>query len=230
MIKSEDDWSKFHMNKIKDNYPVWPVEVMVKVLFGDYLRNEKLAINSETKVLDIGCGFGNNLLPFLVKGCKCAGIEITDKIAQLTQNILNVRGFKDVIIKKGSNRSIPFKDEEFNLIISNNVLHYEKDEESYINALREYYRVLKAGGGLFLMTVGQGHDIYKNANIIGAHQFKIQDWDFRDGEQYFYVSNLKYLEYYLSMFFGDIELGQVTEKLIKVNLDFLIAFCRKKIK
>ena len=64
---------------------------------------------------------------------------------------------------------------------------------------------------------------------MGSHQFQIQDYDFRDGEQYFYFSDLKYLEYYLKQFFADIELGQVTEKLMTFDLDFLIAVCRNKL-
>ncbi len=228
MNKSEDKWTNFHLDKVKDNYPAWPVEAMVKVLFGDYLAGVKPKFNAETKVLDIGCGFGNNLLPFLVKGCKGYGIEISEEIANLTQNILIKRGFTNAVIKKGNNQSIPFGDKEFDLLISNNVIHYEKDEANYLKALNEYSRVLKSGGCLFLMTVGPGHDIYQKAKVVGPHQFQIQDYDFRNGEQFFYLSNLKYLKYYLDKYFVDIELGQVTEKLMKNNLDFLIAFCRKK--
>lgn len=228
MSKTQNNWTKFHLNKIKDHHPVWPVEVMVKVLFGDYLIGERPSFKSDTKVLDIGCGFGNNLLPFLAKGCKCYGIEITDEIVNLAQNILHEKGFKEVIIKKGNNQSIPFRDNEFDLIISNNVLHYEKDEENYLKALKEYSRVLCSGGKLFLMTVGPDHDICKNAEIKGIHQFDIRDWDFRDGERWFCVSNQRYLKYYLEKYFIDVELGHVTEKLMKVNLDFLIAYCRKK--
>ena len=227
MKKSETNWTNFSLEKVKDNYPIWPIEVMAKVLFGDYLRGEKPTLNSTTKVLEVGCGFGNNLLPFLVKGCKCYGVEITDEMAQLARNILQNRGFTGVEIKTGTNRSLPFENEEFDLIISNNVIHYEKDEKNYLGALKEYARVMRSGGGLFLMTVGPSHDIYTKAKIKGSHQFEIQNWDFRDGEQYFYVSNLNYLKHYLSMFFNNIELGQVTENLMKVNLDFLFAYCHK---
>jgi SAM-dependent methyltransferase len=227
MSEAENKWTDFYLTKSRGSYPVWPIEVMVKVLFGDYLKGSRPVFNSETKVLDIGCGLGNNLLPFLVNGCKCFGVEITDEIAQLSQDVLHKKGFKEVVVKKGNNRLLPFDSHEFDLVISNNVLHYEKNEEDYLKALAEYSRVLKKGGALFLMTVGEEHDIYRKAQIVGAHQFKISDWDFRSGEQYFYVSNGKYLKYYLDKFFADVELGQVTEKLMKVNLEFLVAFCRK---
>jgi 2-polyprenyl-3-methyl-5-hydroxy-6-metoxy-1,4-benzoquinol methylase len=69
MKKSESKWTEFSLDKIKDNFPVWPIEVMVKVLFGEYLKGAKPTLDKGKKVLDVGCGFGNNLLPFLLKGC-----------------------------------------------------------------------------------------------------------------------------------------------------------------
>ena len=68
MKNSELNWNNFNLEKSKDNYPIWPNEAMVKILFGDYLKGIKPTLESNTKVLDIGCGFGNNLIPFLVKG------------------------------------------------------------------------------------------------------------------------------------------------------------------
>ena len=120
---------------------------MVKVLFGDYLAGAKPELNENSKVLDVGCGFGNNLLPFLVRGCKCHGVEISDEICDLTKNIMSQRGFNEVVIKTGHNRSIPFDDDEFDLLLSNGVLHYESNEANYLRALKEYCRVLKPGGG-----------------------------------------------------------------------------------
>ena len=224
--KSELDWTKFSLNKVKGNYPIWPIEVMVKVLFGDYLKGEKPILDSNTKVLDVGCGFGNNLLPFLAIGCQCYGVEITDEMAKLAYNNVRDRGFTEVEITKGRNSELPFEENEFDLIISNNVLHYEKSESDYCKALKEYSRVLKQRGNLFLMTSGQQHEIYNRAKVIGPHTFRMDNWDFRDGELFFYLSNQKYLEFYLDKFFTDVETGEVIEKLMNVNLHFLIAFCR----
>lgn len=227
MKESDIKWEEFYSEKFKSDYLVWPNEVMVKVIFGDYLRGARPTLGPNTKVLDVGCGFGNNLLPFLLKGCICKGVEITDEVAKLAQDSLHNRGFTEVEIKKGNNRSLPFEKNEFDLLISNNVIHYENNEGDFLAALKEYFRVLKPGGGLYLSTAGSLHDIYKKATIIGSHTFKIQNWDFRDGEVYFYLPNTKYLNFYLEKFFIDIETGQVTENLMSVNLDFLIAFCRK---
>ena len=224
--RADRNWERFHLEKGKINYPEWPNEVMVKVLFGDYLKR-KVALNSESKVLDIGCGFGNNLLPFLKMGCACYGVEVTKAMARTSQDLLRNRGY-GATIEVGRNTHLPFPDEHFDLCISINALHYEKNEKDIKAGLAEYCRVLKGKGALFLTTVGPVHGIYEKAEIVGPHQFRIQNFDFRDGEQYFYFSNLKYFNHYLSQFFEDIELGRVTERLMTENLDFLIAVCREK--
>ncbi len=222
--QADSNWSKFHQNKSKTNYPTWPNEVMVKTLFGSYLA-DRVKLESGMKVLDIGCGFGNNLLPFLNMGCDCYGVEVTSDIAELTQGILKERGYS-ATIKQGKNSALPFENGFFDLIVSLNVLHYEKTEAEISSALKEYNRVLKKGGRLFLMTVGPEHAINKRAKVIGPHRYEIQDYDFRNGEQYFYFDNLKYLNHYLSESFTGIELGRVREQLMTLDLDFLIAAAR----
>ena len=44
----------------RENYPQWPNETMLKVLFGNYLK-KKFILPKNANVLDVGCFFGNNL-------------------------------------------------------------------------------------------------------------------------------------------------------------------------
>lgn len=219
------NWDKFHFDKIKGNYPIWPVEAMVKVLYGKYLKRP-FDPNKVGKVLDVGCGFGNNLMPFLIKGVDCAGVEISEEICSVTRKAISENGFKNFEIKPGNNREIPFSDKCFDLLISNNVIHYEDCEEKVLAGLREYLRVLKKDGAMFLMTVGPNHEIYQKSKPLGNNTYEISNYDFRDGEKYFYFSNEKNLRFYLEKFFNDVEVGRVHEKLMNVEIDFLIAFCR----
>ncbi len=221
-----EEWSIFHQEKAKSNYPTWPVEVMVKVLFGSYLK-EKPDLTKGMNVLDIGCGFGNNLLPFYLKGMNCHGVELTEEILAVTRKALGEKGIHDIDLKPGHNRSLPYPDGHFDLIISNNVLHYEADEANLHAGLKEYNRVLKKGGHLFLMTVAPEHDIYKRAKVLNNHIYEIQNYDFRNGQKYFYFDTLKYLESYLTQYFSTLELGQVTEKLMTQSLDFFISVAKK---
>ena len=227
MKSSDANWTKFHIEKAKTNYPMWPIEAMLKLVNGDYL-NSKINLTKSSKVLDIGCGFGNNLLPFILKGYECHGIEITKEMADTTQILLKERGFENVTVQEGCNTALPFEDNTFDLIISNNVLHYEKDEDSIKKALKEYSRVLTTSGSLFMMTVAPEHDIYKRAKPLGNHRYQINDYDFRNGEIYFYFDSEKYLNMYLAEFFDSSEIGRVTENLMRLSLDFFVSVSQNK--
>ena len=219
-------WEEFHIHKKDSNHPIWPIEVMVKVLFGDYLSKNKPVFNKESQILDVGCGFGNNLLPFLINGSTCSGTEITEQICEVTKDSLSERGFL-ADIRKGDNRNLPFQDEKFDLLLSNGVIHYESNEENYLSALKEYSRVLKPGGFLYLMTTGPDHDLYKNSKPLGSGRYLIQDWDFREGSEFFFVSNFENLTSYLSCYFTDIEVGRDTQFLMGKTIDSFLCFGKK---
>ena len=85
----------------------------------------------------------------------------------------------------------------------------------------------KKNGMFFLFTVGPKHLTYQKAKSLGINLFKIRNFDFRDGQTYFYFSNQKNLEFYLNALFTEIEYGRVTEELMNKPLDFLIAIARK---
>jgi len=198
----------------------------LKVIFGSYLRNRPI-LSSNMKVLDVGCAMGSNLIPFADMGCDVHGIDIHPDISNNAKKIMKHRGYEDIDFKEGSNRNIPFPDNSFDLITSINTLHYEKNEEDMILALNEFQRVLKPGGGLYISTVGPKHEIYNLSKPLGNHENLIQDFGFRSGERFFFFDNERYLDYYLSKIFTNVETGRVTEKLMTMDLDFLISYATK---
>lgn len=107
----------------RGNYPQWPNETMLKVLFGSYLK-KNFCLPDNAKVLDVGCFFGNNLLPFAAKGANCYGVDIHEDIVKKAEAIFKNKGF-DGNFSKGSNASIPYPDGTFDLLISLNTIHYE---------------------------------------------------------------------------------------------------------
>ena len=105
------EWSDFHAAKVEENYPKWPNEPMLKTLFGSYLANHSRPEKS-WRVLDVGCGFGNNIVPFADLGCECHGVEIDPKICSISANILAARGYAAKVVE-GSNRALPDPDAHF---------------------------------------------------------------------------------------------------------------------
>ena len=120
--------------------------------------------------------------------------------------------------------NIPFKDSSVGNIILINVLHHLQDPVAFFE---EAERVLKPGGGLYISTVGPKHEIYNLSKPLGNHENLIQDFGFRSGERFFFFDNERYLDYYLSKIFTNVETGRVTEKLMTMDLDFLISYATK---
>jgi SAM-dependent methyltransferase len=218
-------WSNFYNQLVSKDYPKYPNETILKLFFGSYLK-QKPVCEKGMKILDVGCGFGQNFRPFLDKEMDCYGVEIEQGICDLTNEIYKSNGMV-VDVRNGHNRSLPFNDGFFDYVISINAIHYESDETLMKDAIKEHARVLKKGGKFFLITVGPDHSIYKKAKCLGNHRYEIQDYDFRNGNIYFYFDNLKYLESYLKNDFSDIELGRITESYMQMPLDFLIAVATK---
>jgi len=223
-IPQSGEWKDFHEEKMKGNYPKWPNEPMLKSIFGSYSRNQ-IKPKSSWRVLDVGCGFGNNLVPFADLGCECFGVEIDQDICELAQKVLGDRGYK-ATIKKGSNRSLPFEDATFDLLLSVATIHYEGEEKNIAEALKEFRRVLKPGGQAYIATVGPSHDIYQRAQLLGNHRYRIQDYDFRNGQEFFFFDNERYLAQYCSGIFEDVQTGRIRETLFSHTVDHLIALCR----
>jgi ubiquinone/menaquinone biosynthesis C-methylase UbiE len=145
-------------------YLKWPDQNMIRIIFGKYTK-KSIRVNSDWSVLDVGCGSGNNLLPFLEHGCDCFGVEPAQISVDFADAILKERGF-DAIIKQGENRELPFPDDYFDLLISNNVLTHEGTVENIEQALKEYARVLKSDGIVFIETIGEKDIAYQNSKII----------------------------------------------------------------
>ncbi len=197
---------------------------MLKALFGSYSRQPNKP-KPGWRVLDVGCGFGNNLVPFADLGCECHGVEIHDEIGVLARQILGERGYK-AEVRTGSNRALPYPDAYFDLVLSINTIHYEGDENNILAALREFRRVLRPGGAFYLSTAGQEHEIYRRAECLGGHLYRIQNYDFRDGQLFFFFDNERYLESYCAKVFSEVEVGRITERLFTMTVDHLIALCR----
>ena len=97
-----------------ENFPRWPNESMVKTLFGSYLR-EPISPLPSWKILDVGCGFANNLIPFAELGCKCFAVDLSEDMLQVARQVLGSGGY-GAEFHVGHNRSLPFPDEYLGLM------------------------------------------------------------------------------------------------------------------
>ncbi len=126
----------------------------------DYLKRFKAP-----KVLDCGCGTGRHAIALakaLPKGGHLAGIDIYNTV--ITINLLetvkrnarieSVNNITD--FKHGSITEIPFKDNSFDIISVQSVLHEIHKPQDLQRALSEIKRVLKKDG---LLIIGEWHSL-----------------------------------------------------------------------
>ena len=225
MSDSQKNWEKFHINRLKDNFPKWPNEVMVRLAFGNYL-SERPHLDENSKVLDVGCGFAQNLLPFVALGAECHGVEISKSVVEVSRKVIADRGVS-VDIQVGSNQSLPYSTNKFDLLISIDTIHYEGSRDGMQKGLNEFARVLKPGGQLILTTSGSEHNMQVRGKRLAPNIWKVQNLDFRDGETMFLFEEEETLKKELSLVFPHVETGRVTQRLMSNSIDWFIGAARK---
>jgi len=100
-----------------------------------------LGYSSERQILDVGCGTGGNL-KVLKKFGKVSGLDFSEAAL----NFCRQRGgFSELYQARGENTGLA--DASFDLVCAFDVLEHIQDDRG---ALREWGRVLKRGGWLFI--------------------------------------------------------------------------------
>lgn len=213
-------WAEaYELYQKKGDQLAYPSETLVCLFKGDYVTGQKLDYEGKS-VLDVGFGGGNNTLFLASLGMQVSGIEIHQNICDsASKEFLNL-GLQ-VDLRVGTNQEIPFENNSFDFLVSWNVLHYEGTEEGIKAGIKQYARVLKPGGRLFLSTTGPQHKILKNGQTLGNHLYQIgRDEDFRKGQVHFFFDNINYLEFYFSWCFQELQFGRIEDMLFREKLDW----------
>lgn len=101
---------------------------------------------SGKRTLDIGCGNGG-ISEYFAETNTHSGVDVTDH----RKNEDNGYTFHLV-----SDETLPFKDDEFDVVISNHVIEHVGDQQLHLNEIR---RVLKPDGCVYLATPNKSSPI-----------------------------------------------------------------------
>lgn len=104
------------------------------------------------RILDFGCGSGNNAKFFQDLGYEVHGTEITDAALPLIE--ANLGSLERIQILPQTVTRLPYPDAHFDLILSNQVLYYLASKERIRDVCCEFSRVLKPNGVVFLTMMG----------------------------------------------------------------------------
>lgn len=97
------------------------------------------------KVLDLGCGDGDDLLHYQRLGATCYGIDASEEMLALAN-----KNIPHATLVSASFQSIPFPNDEFDLVTSKYAIQTVDDVDV---VLQEAHRVLKPGGVLLYIAV-----------------------------------------------------------------------------
>lgn len=121
---------EFYSKKINESR-----KVLYSILDG-HLKNKK--------VLDVGCGFGKDILYYQLKGAKVFGVDISKKMIEMARK--NIKA-ADLSVQDYS--KLNFKSGYFDVVVSRYALQYNRNMEK---TFKEVHRVLRPGG-LFVFLV-----------------------------------------------------------------------------
>jgi tellurite methyltransferase len=136
-------------------------------LFDQLLRGN---ITPGMRVLDAGCGGGRNLVYLLREGCEVfavdASVEAIAHLRSVASTLapnLPAENFRVEAVE-----AMSFPDEFVDVVISNAVLHFARDDAHFEAMVQSLWRVLRPGGILFCRlssTIGleHGHSIQRIA-------------------------------------------------------------------
>lgn len=109
-----------------------------------------MPVHAEVRIMDIGCGDGGVLLPFLERGCKATGIELDMEKSNHAKNFLAsyiASGDLEIInLNIYEEEALVQYREQFDLILLKDVIEHIPDQEKFIPYLKQF---LKPGGRVY---------------------------------------------------------------------------------
>ena len=103
------------------------------------------------RLLDIGCGLGNDTSRFAQSGMDVVGVDIAPRAIELSQKNFAQRGLSgEFFVSNGE--ALDFPDEVFDVVYCHTVLQFTANPE---RMTKEIYRVMKPGGIGLIMVINK---------------------------------------------------------------------------
>jgi len=107
------------------------------------------SLPKDSKIIELGCGSGRHLIPCAEKFNFTHGLDISEKMLEITKRKLNEKNLNISLIQ-GNVATLPFKDNSFDSGLFIATLHHVHPKEKRLNTLIEVKRILKPGGTMLI--------------------------------------------------------------------------------
>jgi len=141
---SNEFWAKYF--KYYDKLNLFPAYVELLTSICEELRPDPGCL-----VLDIGSGTGNLAVLLKGKGCRVVALDFCQDALACHQ----AKGDGSCLVLADLTRRLPFKENSFDAVVSNNVL-YTLSSGDQVKVTKELYRILKPGGRIALANPRAG--------------------------------------------------------------------------
>ena len=137
-----------------------------------------MAVNSNVKVLEIGCGEGGNMAPFVELGCKVVGVDINESRLKLAKEYFEeIDNSENLELIYKNIYELTFEDiGRFDLIIMRDVIEHIPDQEKFLNYVKQFFTtdgMLFMGFPPFYMPFGGHQQVLKNKFLSKLPYFHI---------------------------------------------------------
>jgi len=150
------DWETEYSSSSLKNKNTYPNEDLISFIYNNY------QMNNNCKVLDLGCGWGNNLKFLKDFGFDVYGVELSPsafkKCKEITKNVFN-KSFDDLSV---------FKDDFFELIVDRQSIQHN-DEDNIYETIYEVHRCLKTNGIFYSHMISKANYSFKT-NYVSISQ------------------------------------------------------------
>jgi SAM-dependent methyltransferase len=157
-------------------------------LFDQLLRGR---IPAGTRICDVGCGSGRNLVYFLHEGYAVravdadrAAVDVVRSMAKRLAPNLPADNFRVEPVERMS-----FPDRCVDFVISSAVLHFARDDDHFEAMLGECWRVLDSNG-IFFCRLASSIGIESRMRPVGAGRFLLPD-----GSERYLVTEARLMEH-----------------------------------
>lgn len=121
---------------------------------------QKKKFNSSSRVLEVGCGYGGNLLPFLEIGCHVTGVDIRPYSIERAKEYLDIQNRTNLELVCSDIYEAEGLENSFDVIFMKDTIEHIPNQEKFIPLLKKF---LKDDGVIF-----QGFPPW--CNPFGGHQ------------------------------------------------------------
>jgi SAM-dependent methyltransferase len=157
-----------------------------------YLFDQLLKGRIETghRILDAGCGGGRNLVYLLGAGYDVRAVDGDERAVAQVRALVRARApaLTGERVYRAEVEALPFEDDAFDVLLSNAVLHFARDDAHFDAMLAEMLRVL-APGGLLFARLASDIGIEDKVQALGDGRYRLPD-----GSDRYLVNEARLLE------------------------------------